>query len=83
MTKTSSNRIPSERLLALRLPTVERERFIERFGVNPHSAYDIVMKEYVMVPPTLLADTQQLAPFYASSYAYVADLKPKPTRRAG
>jgi hypothetical protein len=70
-------------LLALRLPAAERERFLERFGTNLHEAYGIVMKEYVTVSPTLLADTQQLAPFFGLSYAHVAGLKPKPTRRAG
>ncbi len=67
--------------LALRLPAADREAFIERFATTLHHAYGIVQEEYVDVPGALLADTAQLAPFFAASFAYVAGLKPKPTRR--
>jgi hypothetical protein len=67
--------------LALRLPTDERDAFIERFGTGLHEAHGTVMKEYASVPDELLADTAALAPFLASSFAYASGLKPKATTR--
>jgi hypothetical protein len=67
--------------LALRLPADERQAFIDRFATRLHEAYGIVQKEYVTVPDELLGDTAALAPYLASSYAYVSELKPKPTTR--
>jgi hypothetical protein len=68
--------------LALRLPPAERADFLERYSTTLHEAYGIVQKEYVTVPDGLLADVAQLGPYFVASYAYVAALKPKPTRRA-
>jgi hypothetical protein len=67
--------------LALRLPADVRDEFLERFGTNLHEAHGIVMKEYVSVPPSLLADAGRLSPYFRESHAYVATLKPKPTRQ--
>jgi len=67
--------------LALRLPAGEREAFLVRFATSLHKAQGTVMKEYVAVPDGLLADTAALAPYLATSYAYVSSLKPKPTTR--
>lgn len=67
--------------LALRLPPAERQAFLERYTTTLHEAHGTVMKEYVTVPNALLADTDQLRPHFGASYAYVASLKPKPTRR--
>jgi TfoX/Sxy family transcriptional regulator of competence genes len=67
--------------LALRLPPGERDAFRERYTTTLHEAHGTVMKEYVTVPDTLLADTEQLRPHFGASYAYVAALKAKPTRR--
>ena len=67
--------------LALRLSHVDRAAFIERYRAELHEAHGIVMKEYVAVQDSLLADTAQIGPYFIASYAYVADLKPKPTRR--
>jgi hypothetical protein len=67
--------------LALRLPKGEREAFIERYGTSLHEAHGTVMKEYVSVPDDLLADPPALAPYLASSFAYVSALKPKATTR--
>ena len=68
--------------LALRLPTQDREAFIERYATTLHVAYGIVQKEYVTVPDGLLANTDQLSPYFRASYAYVSALKPKPTTGA-
>ena len=57
--------------LALRLPPVDREAFIERHQTTLHEAYGILQKEYVTVPDALLADTGQLRSYFRASYAYV------------
>jgi hypothetical protein len=67
--------------LALRLPKGDREAFIDRFATGLHEAHGTVLNEYVSVPDELLADTAAAAPYFAVSDAYVASLKPKPTKR--
>ena len=67
--------------LALRLPSPQREAFIERFKTTLQEAYGFVQKEYVSVPEAVLADTHLLSQFFRASHAYVSRLKPKPTRR--
>jgi hypothetical protein len=39
------------------------------------------MKEYVRVPTALLVATDELAAHFADSFAYVAILKPKPSKK--
>ena len=68
--------------LVLRLPPAERAAFLEQHGTTLHHAYGIVQKEYVDVPDALFADPDRLAPSFAASHAYVAAMKPKPTRRS-
>ncbi len=66
--------------LALRLPEGEREAFLTKYKTTLCEQHGTVMKEYVEVPDALLPKTQALGKFFASSYAYVASLKPKPTK---
>ena len=67
--------------LVMRLPAGQREAFLERFDTVIHEAYGTVLKDWVVVPDALLADTTALAPHFRASYDYVAGQKPKPTRR--
>jgi hypothetical protein len=66
--------------LVLRLPATERSAFLARYATTLHEAHGIVQKGYVDVPEALFADIRALKPFLALSHAYVAGLKPKPTR---
>lgn len=68
--------------LALRLPPDEREAFLQRFQTRLFEAYGVVQKEYLAVPDDLLADTDQLAPFFHAAFGYVSAMKPKPTKTA-
>ena len=61
--------------LALRLGRPDREAFVAEHETEPVISYGAVMKEYVAVPPALLADPQALAPLFGKSFAYV-DAKP-------
>lgn len=69
--------------MAMRLGPADREAFIDRFGTTLHHAYGIVQKEYVTVPSTVLAGTNELLPWFRKSLAYARTLKSKPmTRRS-
>lgn len=67
--------------LALRLPDVERETFLRKYETSLTIQHGTVMKEYVEVPASLLEKTKELKPYFDTSYAYIASLKPKPTKR--
>ena len=69
--------------IALRLAADDRQAFIDRYGASLHEAHGAVMREYVRVPDSLADDTDELAPWFERARAYVAGLKPKPTKRAG
>lgn len=68
--------------LVLRLPGASRDAFLERYQTTLHETHGIVQKEYVDVPDPLFTKTAELAPFFRTSYAFVAGLKAKPTRRS-
>ena len=68
-------------VLALRLPAADRAAFIRQYDALPHEAHGRPMAEYLSVPDALLADTETLAPWFASSWRYVASLKPKSTTK--
>ena len=70
-----------EGILALRLPTPEREAFLKRYKTTLCEQYGVVMKEYVRVPDALLENTRALAKNLAVSYEYACSLKPKATTR--
>ena len=67
--------------LAIRLPEVERERFLKKYQTSLYEAYGAVMREYVAVPDSLLAETKELEKYLSLSYVYAKTLKPKPTRK--
>jgi hypothetical protein len=73
--------LSKEGKLALRLPAVERAAFLNKYKAKLCEAYGVVQPEYVEVPDSLLASTQELKKFFDSSHAYVASLKPKPTAK--
>jgi hypothetical protein len=68
-------------VLALRLPEGEREAFLKKYKTTLFEAYGAVMKEYVKVPDSLLANTGALKKYLAASYEYAKTLKSKPTTR--
>ena len=67
--------------LALRLPTEKRDAFLKRYKTRLCEQYEVVMKEYVIVPDALLKNTNELKKFFDLSFAYVDSLKPKPTTK--
>ncbi len=67
--------------LALRLPEGVRETFLKKYKTTLCREYGVVQKEYAMVPDELLRKTKTLKTYFDASYAYVASLKPKPTKK--
>jgi hypothetical protein len=67
--------------LALRLPPKEREAFLKKYKTKLCRQHGTVIEEYVEVPDALLNKTRELKRFFDVSYAYVASLKPKATKR--
>ena len=65
--------------LAIRLPELEREKFLKKYETTLFEAYGTVMKEYVAVPDNLLAKTKELKPYLSMSYEYAKTLRTKPT----
>jgi len=67
--------------LALRLPAKEREAFLQKYKTTLCEQHGSVLEEYVRVPVDLLKNTRELKRHFDASYAYVASLKPKATKR--
>ncbi len=63
--------------VALRLPKGAREEFLAKYETKLFDAYGVVQKEYVLVPDSLLENTEELAPYFAMSWEYCKSLKPK------
>jgi hypothetical protein len=73
---------PSGRM-ALRLPEVEREKFLKKYKTKLFEAYGVVQKEYVTVADALLAKTAELKKYFELSYWYAETLKAKPAKKKG
>jgi hypothetical protein len=71
-----SQLLPNGRL-SLRLPSGEREAFLEKFNTRLTEQYGIVQKEYVEVPDAVLEDLDEIRKYFDVSYAYAKSLKPK------
>ena len=69
--------------VALRLSAAAREAFLGQYRTTLFEAYGVIQKEYVTVPAALLADTEASALWFRESLAYVAALKPRPSKKAG
>lgn len=67
--------------MALRLPADLRTEFLDEYGTGIAEQYGRQMKEYVVVPDELLADTGELSRWFTASYEWVGTLEPKPTKR--
>lgn len=67
--------------MGLRLSAADRETFIQQYNSQLMEQHGRVMKEYVVVPLSLLENTDELLPYFQRSYAYTGTLKPKPTKK--
>ena len=67
--------------MSLRLPETKRETFLKKHKTKLSEQHGRVMKEYVLVPASLLKNTRTLKKYFDLSYEYIGTLKPKPTTR--
>jgi len=65
-------------VVGLRLPSDERLKFLAKYQTKLIEQYGVVQKEYVAVPEELLLKTDELKPFFETSFNYTSSLKPKP-----
>ena len=63
--------------LRLRLPEPERAAFLKKYRAKLAVAYGVVQKDFVAVPPGLLARTAVLKWYLPVSRAYAEQLGPK------
>jgi hypothetical protein len=68
-------------VLALRLPTSDRDDFLQAYRTQLVEQHGAVLKEYVAVPLDLLDRLEELRPWFDRSFDYVSSLKPKKTTR--
>lgn len=73
--------LTKEGKLGLRLSPDDREAFLTHYNVSLMEQHGRIMKEFVTVPESLLADTATLSDYFQLSYDYTASLKPKPTKK--
>lgn len=67
--------------LAIRLGKEEREAFLRKFDTNLSVQYNTIMKEYPIVPQSVMESTRSLNRYFRMSYTYAQSLKPKPTKK--
>jgi hypothetical protein len=68
--------------VAIKLPQVERKKFLDKYNTKLLKQYGIVQKDYAVVPDSLLEKTEELKPYFDISYQYVRSLKPKATSKS-
>lgn len=73
--------LDKEGAMGLRLSEQDRTEFIEAFNSRLMEQHGRTMKEYVVVPPALLNNTDELSIYFKRSFDYVSSLKPKPTKK--
>lgn len=69
--------IDKEGEVSIRLDEVARERFIEQYGSRMSMQYGRQMKEFLVVPPSLLERQHEIRPWFVRSWEWVGTLAPK------
>ncbi|KQC31370.1 hypothetical protein [Flagellimonas eckloniae] len=63
--------------LGIRLSKKDTEAFDTAFGAKPFISYGATMREYVLIPKSLLEDRETLGKYLQKGYEYVMSLPPK------
>jgi hypothetical protein len=63
--------------VGIRLPEEERTAFLKKFKTDQPLQSGTVLKEYVLVPMSLLRKTAEVKKYFAKSFEYVKGLKTK------
>ena len=67
--------------MALRLSPERYDDFLAAYDSGPVESYGAIMRGYVSVPASLLADPAELQPWFDESHTWIGTLKPKPTKK--
>jgi hypothetical protein len=67
--------------MALGLPAEAREEFLARYASTLAEQHGHTMREYVVVPLSLLERTDELRDWLVRSHEWIGTLKPKATTR--
>lgn len=63
--------------IGIRLPKAKREDFLKKYETAPFKSYGAVMKEYVLIPESLLNQPDIVSSYLLDGYHYVNALKSK------
>ena len=63
--------------LSIRLPEIEREKFIKKFKTCLSVQHGVTMKEYLVVPESLFRRISVIQTYVDISFNYALTLKPK------
>ncbi|MGH1364587.1 MAG: hypothetical protein ACRBF0_13585 [Calditrichia bacterium] len=67
--------------IGLRLSKEQQKEFIEKYDSGPYKSYGATMKDYVLVPESMLDDLDLLATYLQMSKDFVESLKPQPRKK--
>ncbi|MGX1929676.1 hypothetical protein [Flagellimonas sp. 2504JD4-2] len=82
MPYTSSNGymfslVNKDNQLGIRLSKEDTVEFDKAFGAKSFKSYGATMREYVLIPESLLGDTETLGNYLQKGFEYVMSLPPK------
>ena len=63
--------------LGIRLSKEDTSAFDSSYGANPFLSYGATMREYVLIPESLLSEKETLGTLLQKGYEYVMSLPPK------
>lgn len=63
--------------IGIRLPKDKRNEFLKMYETAPFRSYGAIMKEYVLIPDSLLNQMDILTTYLTDGYRYVNSLKAK------
>ena len=69
--------IDKEGEVSIRLDATDRARFIEQYGSRISEQYGKQMKQFVVVPDSLLERQDEIRPWFVRSWEWVGTLDPK------
>jgi hypothetical protein len=67
--------------VSIRLGKADREEFIETYDSRISVQYGSQMKEFVVMPDSMLEDVDEAREWFVKSWDWVGTLEPKPTKK--
>lgn len=73
--------IDGEGVVSIRLDKGDRQEFMDEHDTELAVQYGSVMKEFVVVPESVLEAQDEIKDWFVRSWDWVGTLKPKPTKK--